>query len=151
MKKFNAVFLLSFISYFMVIYARPCITAQTWADIFFLIFLLSVIYQLLYIIILRKKDGVSLGRSISKFFLYALSGVSCYIAVEYIDIFINGYKKSAFLSGELIAVYYGFDAWKHDVWHNIFFVPFLIINILYAIIYFAVIRSIKKKIKHQTA
>lgn len=148
MKKYNAVFLLSFISYFMVLFASPYITAQTWADIFLLVFLISVIYQLLYIIVLRKKDGVSLGRSISKFFLYALSAVSCYIAVEYIDIFINGYKETAFLSGELIAVYYGFDAWINNFWYNIFFAPFLILNILYAIIYFAVIRSIKKKIKY---
>lgn len=148
MKKYNIIFLLSFVSYFMVLFASLHITAHTWSYIFFLVFLISVTYQLIYIIIFRKKDGVSLGRSISKFFLYALSAVSCYIAVEYIDIFINSYKETAFLSEELIATYYGFDAWKNNFWSNILFIPFLFLNIVYAIIYFAISRSIKKKIKY---
>jgi|GEM_PF-3096331 len=147
MKKHTIIFTLSFIPYFMVLFAVPYITARTWADICFMLFLLSVVYQLCYIILLRKRDKVSMWRSLSRFFLYTFVTGSFYIVVQYMDMYINGYSQSALFTGETIATYYRFDAWKNNVFGNILFLPFLFIALIYGIVYFKVSIAIKKQSK----
>lgn len=145
MKKRSIIFMLSFISYFFVIIASPHITARTWADLCLYGFFAAVLYQLLYIAILRKKDKVSLGRSIARTFLYAFIVVSCNIVMYYIDTFINGYIEYGFLSSNILASYYGFDAWANDFFANIIYVPSLIIIAIYDIAYFAISKKLKRR------
>lgn len=123
MRKYSIVFTLSFISYFIVLFAAPYITAQTWADLCFLIFLLSVIYQLCFLIILRKEDGMGIARGIARFFLHALQALSIYVIIQYGDMFVSGY------------IYM----------ENIIFLPILFITFLYGLLYFIVGRSIESK------
>jgi hypothetical protein len=143
MKKHNAIFTISFIPYFIVLFAIPYISARTWADVCFVFLLLSIIYQLCYIIFLRRRNKVSLLRSLSRFFLYALMAGSSYIVVQYIDMYINGYSVTVWVTGEVISTYYGFDAWANNGFGNILFLPFLTITLIYVMGYFKV--NIAKK------
>ncbi len=70
MSKYDLINKISFINYLLVLIARPYITARAWADIIFLVFILSCIYQFTYILYFRKKDGLKISTSIANWFLY---------------------------------------------------------------------------------
>lgn len=97
MKIYTNIFKITFITYIMIIIARPYVTAQLWADICLLLFLVTLIYQIIYIIHLRKKENIKFYKSLITYFIYAISSVSCYIIFDYINMFINGYTHSDFL------------------------------------------------------
>ena len=122
------IFFISFLSYILISFARPYVTAKTWADICLIVFILSIIYQLVYIIYLRKKDNISFKMSIAKYFLFALSSFGISIIIYYIDCFINGVYIGFFGVGDK---YYGIDAITNNILTNILFIPFLIIKIIY--------------------
>ena len=69
MKKFNFFFKLSFINYFFVLIAIPYITARIWADIILILFILSCIYQIMYIIFLRRHENITFLKSLLEWFL----------------------------------------------------------------------------------
>lgn len=144
MKKYSVIFALSFISYFIVLFEVPYVLAQTWADMHFPFFLISIIYQFCYIVFLRKIDKVSFGRSVSLFFLYAFVTGSFYAIIQYVDIYINGYLVTTMFTNEIVATYYGLDAWRNSTFENIIFLPFLVISFIYVVIYFMVNNEIKK-------
>lgn len=133
--KYSKIFNISFISYILIIFAGPYVTAQTWADICMFLFCSSLLYQLVFIFYLRKKENIKLGKCIAKYFLLALSSVSIYIIIDYIDIFINGvYISNGFFSDDG-NTYYGIEA-IINAWNNIFYIPWLIINSIYCHKYF---------------
>ncbi|MFT3950926.1 MAG: hypothetical protein QM689_03055 [Oscillospiraceae bacterium] len=145
MKIRSIFFMLSFISYFFLLIASPHITACTWADLCLYGFFAAVIYQLLYIVILRKKDHVSQGRSIARTFLFAFFAASCHIAMYYIDRYVNGYSEYTFLMHEKITTYYGLEAWKHDTFANYIDTPLFIFFTIYEITYFSISKKRKRK------
>lgn len=136
--KFDFILKLTYISYILIIKARPYVTARTWADIVMFIFVNSIIYQLCYLFFLRKKENVSFLRSLAKMFLYFSFVINAYIIFYYIDIYINGYTF-CFLSfvGE---THYGFEAWKEYP----FGIPVIIVFTIYEICYFVALRRTKK-------
>lgn len=88
MEKYNLFFKLSFINYFLVLIARPYITARTWADIILVLFIGSCIYQIIYILWLRKKENITFLKSILSWFLnltYVMDVVViCFVITEII-------------------------------------------------------------------
>lgn len=124
----------------------PYITAQTWADICFFMFLGACIYQVVYIIYLRRKENISLGRSVAKYFLYAFGSLFCLVIYEYADLFFNGYKECSFL-GECYETYYGFEAWKHDDIGNFVYGIVLLVCFVYYVSYYIISKKLKKSNK----
>jgi len=145
MKKYSVIFTLSFISYLIVLFAAPYISAQTWADLCLLIFLLSVIYQLCFLIFLRRKEGVGIGRGIARFFLYSLQVLSIYVIIQYGDMFFNGYQQQTLIGDCYGEIYYGFDAWKNNIFANIIYLSVLFTTFVYGVLYFIVGKTIGSK------
>lgn len=140
MKKYGLILQLSFMSYLFVALASPYVTAQTWADLIFMLFLGCCGYQLLYLFYLRKKENVSFLRSVANLILYFTFTVYLYIIIYYIYTFFNGYTTGFFGYGD---TYYGIDAWIQDDWGRYIFIPLFIICFVYQISYFAISRRIK--------
>ncbi len=138
MNKYTNIFKMSFIFYVLVILASGYVTAQVWADIIFILFICSVIYQLIYLIYLRKKDNKKFFASLGLYFLFVISSVSAVIIINYIKYFIFGYTPSDFLGNTYDATYYGFRAIVENEWENIFYVPWLIINAIIISIYYII-------------
>ena len=63
MKKYTNIFVITFITYILMIFARPYVTAQVCADLCLFLFILAIIYQIVYIIYFRKKDNVNFVKS----------------------------------------------------------------------------------------
>lgn len=127
MKRYGMAFLFSFLSYPVALAAMPYMTARTWADACLLLLVPCLAYQLAYLLLLRKREGVSLGKALSRFFLHALQAVSLYIVILYLDMFFNGYHATTF-TGQPVAVYHGLDAWTHNVFANLLCLPVLLLT-----------------------
>jgi len=150
MKKYDSILKLSFIPYVFALYASSYVTAQTWADVIFLIFLISILYQIWYLLFLRKKENMGFFRSLGKIFLYFTVCVEISIFIDYIDMFINGYVAGGlfnFYSSDIR--YYGFEAIANATknWEGIMYIPTIIICIIYQICYAKVSRKIAKNNK----
>ncbi len=48
-EKYDLFFILSFVSYVLIMIASPYVTAQLWADIILLLFIMALVYQFIYI------------------------------------------------------------------------------------------------------
>ena len=142
MKKYTNIFVITFITYILMIFARPYVTAQVCADLCLFLFILAIIYQIVYITYFRKKDNVNFVKSLFMYFICALSTISIYIIIDYIDMFFNGYTPINFIGQSIGDTYYGFEAIFNCYWKNIFYIPYLIFNVIILIIY-----SLKNKRK----
>jgi hypothetical protein len=131
MKEFDLILKLSFVSYPAFALAIPYVTARAWADCLVFVFGACVLYQLIYIIFLRRKENVSLSRSIARTSLYMTVTVSATVVGYYIYIFFFGFTYDFFM---IHNVYYGFEAWK-NCFMSIVYVPLLIINAVYRFLY----------------
>lgn len=105
----------------------------------------ALIYQLIYIVFLRRKENVTLGFSVAPIFLYLFIGISGLIAASYIAIF-AGYKYRSFGFGQLHKpeIYYGAEALDkfNESWLNPW--VFIIFTAVFAVIY------IIKRNKHKS-
>jgi len=147
MKKYSLLYIVSFISYFLVLQARPYITAQTWADMCMFLFIGCCIYQFIYIIYLRKKDNISLGRSIANFFLYVFIVLIVCVVYFYSNAFFLGYTDCSFhiFYSECYGTYYGFEAWKYTDWENFVYGIISVICFTYFTLYYIISKRIKIK------
>lgn len=112
----------------------------------------AFLIQLTYIIWLRRKENVSLGRSIARFFMYLLIQLNVMYVCYFVNTFINGYYDRRFWGSEPIDhVYYGFEAWAKDERNLVFFgfafLAFAVYLVLYLAISAAVRRSQANKLK----
>ena len=114
-----------------------------------LLAMLAAVYEIIYVLWLGRKENVSLGRGIARGFLYLLLAANIYSVWYYIYIFINGYHETAFM-GPVTASYYGFEAWKYDVFAAICYIPLLVTSIIYAIAYFSISKHLKNKKNDKT-
>lgn len=147
MKIWSLVYKLSFITYLLLIYALPYISANTLADIVLIVFILSVVFQIGYIFIFRKKDNVSFGHAVSLQFLCISIIVDILIIISYARMFVCGYTPSDFFGNSMGVTYYGIEAIRQNDWADVVFVPMLVICTLYQVIFFLV-RNKKKDSKH---
>lgn len=143
MKKFGLIYLLSFLSYSLfLLYLSVFTTLYPAVELgAFALGILSAaafIYQITYIVFLRRKENVSLPRSIALFFLYLLIGIGIYVILFYICVFFAGLYFGFMGNGKR---YYGFEAWKIL---NAFYMWLLFIP---PAIYAAVYRIVSNKIK----
>ena len=143
MKKYSLIYMISFVMYPFLYVALPYATAKAWADITVLIFIAAAVYQLLYMIFLRKKDDVSLKRSIARYFLYLFITSAIPLVWFYADIFFNGYTFTFLNASD--GPYYGFEAWSAAVWENIIYLPLLAIFTAYITTYCIVSHRLKNK------
>ncbi len=90
--------------------ALPYVTAQTWADIISLLFIITLIYQYIYMIFLSKKDNKKFSNVLLKFLLSGITSVSVYILIVYGDNFINGYTPTDWVGNSTGSTYYGIQA-----------------------------------------
>ena len=135
MKKYENIFKITFTTYVLLMIARPYITAQSWADVCLILFISALIYQLLYVIYFRKKENFKFTKVLCMYFIYTISSVSTYIIFDYVNVWFNGFTPSDFLSNSYGNTYYGFDAIKQSYWKNLFYIPYLIFNVIILIIY----------------
>jgi len=133
--KYDLIFRLSFTSYVLIMIASPYVTGQTWANIILLLFIMTLIYQIIYIFFLRKKDNKKFSSVFFEFLLYGITSISVYILIEYINKFINGYTPTDWVGNKTHDTYYGIQAILESDWENLFYVPYLIFNILILIVY----------------
>ncbi len=157
MKKFSLIYALSFLPYlaYNILWFFNDNVDKFFNSFSALVSILSFllipafIYQLIYIIKLGRKDNVSAKRSVGRFFLYLLLGESIYVIINYIVIYYNGYIERAFISGAMRSCYET-EAW--DKYGRSLFFPkqTIFFSVLYAIIYFIVVRICKTN-KEETA
>lgn len=146
MKKYSIsiIFALSFLTYGIALSVSQYVTARLWADCLALLFGVAVFYELLYIVVLRKKEGVSLGKAVAFYFLCFFTECELIAACYYVRLFVRGYTPSDFLGNVNGETVYGFKAIAADDWTNFIFVPVLFISVVYQVAYF-VVRYVKKK------
>lgn len=149
MKKIGLIYRLSFLPYTAIL----CVLAhfrefRTAEEVILLVLILLMtagfVYQLLYIIFLRRKEGISLPRSVAQFFLYIFLSIGLFAAFVYIYAFFAGYKSSTWLGyPPIVTTYYGFDAWKClNGWYMfMLFIP----TVIYGIVYLLITQNIKNK------
>lgn len=135
MKKLNLIFRLSFIMYIFSLVAIPYFTAQLWADLIIFLFIAAVLYQIIYLFILRKKDNERFFDILILFIICGMTSVSFFIIIDYIDIFINGYSATDLVGNSLGKVYYGMEAILKAAWKNLFYIPYMIVNLIIVIVY----------------
>lgn len=138
MKKFGLIYLLSFLSYSMFLLYLSVFTTlypvvELGAFVLGILSAASFIYEITYIVYLRRKENISLPRSIARFFLYLLISIGLYVIFFYIYVFFAGLYFGFIGNG---ARYYGFEAWGIL---NAFYLWLLFIPpAIYAAIYYIV-------------
>ena len=142
-EKYDLIYRLSFVSYVLILIARPYVTAQIWADIILLLFIITLVYQFIYIFFLRKKYNKNFRNVFFRFLLYGITSVSVYILIGYVDNFINGYTPTDWVGNKTHDTYYGIQAILEDDWKNLICVPYLIFNLLIIIVF----KFVNKKLK----
>lgn len=145
--KFGIIFFLTFLIYPMILIFDWIYLLGDYTCVGLVILLAA--YEIIYIFFLAKKENVSLDRGVARGFLYLLFMPNIYCVWYYTNIFINGYHETAFM-GPVTASYYGFEAWKYDVFAAICYIPLLVIFIIYAIAYFAISKHLKNKQNSKT-
>lgn len=149
-KKFSIIYFVSFFIYTAIIWFNliyylgdyPCAVLA----------ILMGIYELVYIVFLRRKEAVGLGRSIARFFLYALASFSLLFIGFLADNFINGYQERAWITGEAIGErYYGWEAVINDEWGLAFFKIAFIPFVIYAAGYFIISAVLKRRRNSRSA
>lgn len=143
MKKCSILYALSFISYTACLFAVEYITAQTWADMIFLAFLLCCVYELAYIFYYRKKDNVSFGRAVARLFQYSLIALWLWIAIYFVWGFFFGNNISNGFFGGDYTTYYGIEAWTEDDWGRLIFWIITIPTAVYNFVYYVVSKRLK--------
>ena len=145
MKKYSVVFPISFLTYIFSYLAMPYMTAKIWADIIGLLFILACCFQLLYIIHLRKKENVTLGRSIGRYFLFLSFTAIAIVVISYGNIFVNGYAPSTWTGQQIGDTVYGFKAVINAGWSHFVCIPILFVSFVYQIGYYFISRKLKNK------
>jgi len=145
MKKYNLIFRLSFITYIMFMIAMPYITAQFWADLFMLLFIVSLIYQFVYLFVLRKKENQKFGEVLILFLVLAITTLSIRMLIDYMNDFIKGYTPTDFVGNSLGNTYYGMQAILENQLKNLLYIPYITLNLIILIVYKLKVRKVGNK------
>jgi len=139
MKKiYSIIFALSFLTYGIALSVNHYVTARLWADYLALLFGIAVLYELVYIIVLRKIENVFLGRAIAFYFLCFFTECELTAACYYGRLYFKGYTPTTlfgYVTGDTV---YGFAAIKADSWANFIFLPIVCISVIYQVGYLVV-------------
>lgn len=145
-KKFSIIYALTFFVYPVMLFCNWLYYLEDYMCV--IIAVLLTIYELVYIIFLRKKENVGIGKSIYRFFLYALISLNTIPLIMFAIDFVNGYQEVAWFTGKPIGErYYGLEAVMNDEWTQFIFkltFPTLIFYLLICAIIKAVLNHKKK-------
>lgn len=106
----------------------------------------ATVYNLLYVLFLRKKAEEKFLESIANIILIWAFIVCVAVVFLLISSFFFGYTDYDFVGNETGRHYYGFDAWKNSL-GIIILIPFGVINGLYIAVYFVAKKYITKRKK----
>ena len=123
MNKYDFIFKVSFI-------AAPSMTERTWADIILFLFIFSCIYQIIYILYLRKKENVTFSKSIANYFLYLTYTSDIVVGSMFLDMVLE----------------IGYDSGWEAVGFIFVWLPVFIISSIYQFIYYKIKRKKNKEI-----
>lgn len=142
MKKYNIILKLSFVSYFFFV-----TDMLYWLDEYIInaLCMVSLIYQLMYIIFLRKRENIKLGRSIAKILLYFTITFYAYLIYYYIKIYIKGYTLGFLMPTEKV---YALEAWKkfnNSLEFGLIVMPILLLCVGYQMCYLIYSKQKNKK------
>ena len=140
MKKYTIIFALSFLTYGIALSVNHYVTARVWADCLALLFGCAVLYELIYVIWLRKKEKVSMGKAIAFYFLCFFTECELTVACYYIRMFFKGHTPKDFLGNVNGETMYGFAAIRADGFANFIFLRVILISVIYQVIYFVIRR-----------
>ena len=147
MKKYRIIFALSFLTYGIALSVNHYVTARLWADCLALLFGCAVLYELLYIFLLRKKEKVSLGKAIAFYFLCFFTECELTAACYYIRLFFKGHTPTDFLGNVNGETVYGFAAIRADGFANFVFSWVLCVSVIYQMLYILIRQNIRKECK----
>ncbi len=127
------IFSISFIAYPCVIYCTENIENNLLELFSYILLIFAIIYELAFIIKLRKKDDLTLGRSIFMSFVRFFQFCSLFAITHLINIYFFGIKvyTIALPQSRYVGTFYGFEAWEHDLFAIIvapivFFITFVL-------------------------
>lgn len=142
--KYDVLFKVSFLTY-LVYLLKEINTVQKGADsIFFIgLIIIGVLYQLCYIVFLRKRSDIKISRAIARYFLYTLCTLSLTYLVYGIHLYFFGYDVYSWILPVYIKTVYGMEALQYS-WYFMF-APVWVINGLYAILYCFIQKRLKNK------
>lgn len=143
--KYNLFFKLSFIIYTLALFASPYVSARIGADIVILFFIAAVVYQLIYLFHLRKKDNLTFTRVLAQYFFYALLSLELWAILCCINSAINGYTPSDILGNAIGEKVYGWDAITGDGIGFYFYKIVILTATIYQIVYALVLNTLKKR------
>ncbi len=141
--KFSIIFFLTYIIYPMIFMCNWLYWLGDYGCVALAI--LMVIYETLYVFWLGRKEGISINRAVANGFLYLLFMPNIFWIWYYTDTFFNGYFETAFLSSEVLAEYYGFEAWKYDIYAAILFAITFVPYVIYTSVYFVISNHFNNK------
>ncbi len=108
-----------------------------------------ILFALTYLIFLRRKEQVSLGRSIARTFLYGFFALHLLTVLFLIEDFFFGYTETGlFWVGE---TYYGLEALREDAAARFLFIATLLPFVLYTGIYALVSAAMRNKARKHDA
>ncbi len=149
MKIYGIIFRISFLSYLAVMSVAKYVTARTFADITLGIFLLCCVYELIYVIWLRKKENVSFRKALTELFGYAFLSPVVYLILYRIAGLIVGVFFKEYAVYFHIDVYHSVSEMIFDGWANLTLllaaVPLLIYIVIY-LIFICIVKDRRDKI-----
>ena len=107
--------------------------------------ILMVLYEILYVFRLGKKEGISINRAVANGFLYLLYMPNVFWLWCFINDFFNGYQETAWITGEAIGErYYGFEAIMQDEITLLCSVATFVPYAIYTVAYFTINKRLEK-------
>lgn len=137
--KFSIIYFVSFLLYLFVPFEFGEFLKMTLAGVIAAV--LIFLFQLIYIIWLRRKEKVSVGRSIARFFLYLLAVINVGFVCVFVNIFNNGY---VYYGWRYEKTYYGYEAWEKAQMGRGVFGFFFTVFVVYLALYLAISIWIRK-------
>ncbi len=99
-----------------------------------LLFIFSLIYQLIYLFFLRKKDNKKFVETLILFLISGITSLSVFMLIDFISDFINGYTPTDWGGNSLGYTVYGIKAITTQL-KSIIYIPYIFINSVILIIY----------------
>ena len=144
MKKLYFIFKLTFLFDVLFIFAAQNVFYAVWADWSVLLCIPALIYQLVYLFLLRKKDDKKFIEILLMIILFFITAVGVFFFVGCVDTYINGYTPHDVLGNKTGDTPYGMDAISRSL-ECVLAIAYMISNALILIIYHLIAILLKKK------
>ncbi|MBR5273009.1 MAG: hypothetical protein IKU25_06435 [Clostridia bacterium] len=144
MKKYYLIFKLTFIFDVLFAFAWLDFSAALWADWAVILCIPALIYQLVYLFILRKKDNKKFFEILLMIILFFITSLSVFLFTCCVDTYINGYTPHDILGHKTGDTIYGMQAISRSL-ECVLAIAYMIANALILIIYHFIVILLKKR------